>query len=187
MATRVGLHHVTRYVFDRPVQLSPHVIRLRPAAHARTPIAAYALKITPEDHFINWQQDPFGNYLARIVFHKPARELRVEVDLVADLVSINPFDFFLEPNAEEFPFTYDEALAHELLPYLEKTATGARFEQLMGRIRDDVLRPGRRTIDVLVELNQLIQRALRYDIRMEPGVFTPEETLTQGHGSCRDF
>jgi uncharacterized protein (DUF2126 family)/transglutaminase-like putative cysteine protease len=187
MATRVALHHVTRYVYDRPVQFAPHVIRLRPAPHCRTPIAAYAIKITPDDHFINWQQDPFGNYLARLVFHKPARELRVEVDLVADLVSLNAFDFFLEPDAEAFPFAYDEALARDLAPYLEKTATGARFEQLMGRIRDDVARPGRRTVDVLVELNQLIQRALRYDIRMEPGVFTPDETLTAGHGSCRDF
>jgi uncharacterized protein (DUF2126 family)/transglutaminase-like putative cysteine protease len=188
MATRVALHHVTRYVYDRPVQLSPHLVRLRPAPHCRTPIVAYSLKVTPdEEQFVNWQQDPFGNYLARFVFPRPAQELRVEVDLVADLVTINPFDFFLDEPVEKFPFVYESPVKRDLLPYLERAATGARFDQLLGRIRDDVARAGRRTVDVLVEINQLVQRALRYDIRMEPGVFAPEETLQAGHGSCRDF
>ena len=187
MATRVALRHVTRYLYDRPVQLSPQLVRLRPAPHCRTPIVAYSLKVTPEQHFVNWQQDPFGNYLARFVFSEPARELRVEVDLVADLVAINPFDFFLDETVEKFPFAYDAALDRDLWPYLERAQTGARFEQLAGRIRDDIARPGRRTLDVLVDINQLLQRVLRYDIRMEPGVFTPDETLERGHGSCRDF
>jgi uncharacterized protein (DUF2126 family)/transglutaminase-like putative cysteine protease len=193
MAIRVALHHVTRYVYDRPVQLSPHVVRLRPAPHCRTAIAAYSLKVTPADHFENWQQDPFGNHLARYVFEKPTRELRVEVDLVADLVTINPFDFFLEEYAEKFPsgpftpFNYEKALARELQPYLERTQTGARFSALLSRVKEELARPGRRTVDVLVDLNMLVQRSLTYDIRMEPGVFAPDETLERGHGSCRDF
>jgi uncharacterized protein (DUF2126 family)/transglutaminase-like putative cysteine protease len=187
MAIRVALHHVTRHTYDRSVQLSPHVVRLRPAPHCRTPIVSYSLRVTPGKQFVNWQQDPFGNHLARFVFHEPARELSVEVDLVADLVTINPFDFFLDESVEKFPFTYAPELSAELLPYLERAKTGARFEQLRGRIADDVARPGRRTIDVLVDINQLLQRALRYDIRMEPGVFAPDETLERGHGSCRDF
>jgi uncharacterized protein (DUF2126 family)/transglutaminase-like putative cysteine protease len=186
MAIRAALHHTTRYAYDRPVELSPHVVRLRPAPHSRTPVEAYSLRVTPREHFINWQQDPFGNYLARLVFTKPVSELRIEVDLVADLVTINPFDFFLE-EAERFPFTYAPDLAVELSPYLERVPAGARFAQLLGRIRDDFARAGRRTVDVLVDVNQLVQRSLRYDIRMEPGVFAPEETLERGHGSCRDF
>jgi len=187
MAIRVALHHVTRYQYDRPVRLSPQVVRLRPAAHCRTPIPAYSLRISPDQHFVNWQQDPFGNYLARFVFPEPTRELRIEVDLVADLTTINPFGFFLDEAVEKFPFTYEADLRRELAPYLERARTGARFKQLLGRVRDDVARPGRRTIDVLVDVNQLVQRALRYDIRMEPGVFSPDETLEKGHGSCRDF
>ncbi len=187
MAIRVALHHVTEYRYDHLVQLSPHVVRLRPAPHCRTPIVSYSLKVAPEKHFVNWQQDPFGNHLARFVFPEQTRELRVEVDLVADLVAFNPFDFFLDDYAEHFPFKYEPALAHELVPYLERAPTGARFEQMLGRIRDDLARPGRRTLDVLVDINQLLQRSLVYDIRMEPGVFTPEETLQRGHGSCRDF
>src|SRR5215470_11808053 len=138
MAIRVALHHTTRHRYDRFVELAPHVLRLRPAPHSRTPIEAYSLKITPSDHFINWQQDAFGNYLARVVFPKPTKELVVEVDLVADLVTINPFDFFLEPYAELFPFTYEPSLKHELLPYLERIPTGPRFEQIVNRIRDDI-------------------------------------------------
>src|SRR5438876_1319810 len=129
MATRVALHHVTRYVYDRPVQLSPHLVRLRPAPHCRTPIVAYSLKVSPDEHFVNWQQDPFGNYLARFVFQEPTRELRVEVDLVADLTTINPFDFFLDESVDKYPFAYEAALRRDLAPYLERARTGARFEQ----------------------------------------------------------
>jgi len=187
MAIRVALHHTTQYTYDRPVQLAPHVVRLRPAPHSRTPVTAYSLKVTPSDHFLNWQQDPFGNWQARFVFPEQTREFKVEIDLVADLTTINPFDFFLEEYAEHVPWQYDEVARQELLPYLAQTETGARFAQLVRRVRDDIVRPERRTIDVLVDINQLIQRSLRYDIRMEPGVFSPEETLTRGHGSCRDF
>jgi uncharacterized protein (DUF2126 family)/transglutaminase-like putative cysteine protease len=186
MAIRVALHHTTRYTYERPVIFSPHVVRLRPAPHSRTPIEAYSLKAEPE-HFLNWQQDPFGNYVARLVFHEPAKELKVEVDLVANLVTINPFDFFLEESAEKVPVTYDDVVKKELGPYLELPETGPRFEQLARRVEDDLAREGRRTIDLLVDVNQLVQRTLRYDIRMEPGVFSPEETLERGHGSCRDF
>ncbi|MET0286076.1 MAG: transglutaminase family protein, partial [Polyangiales bacterium] len=187
MGIRVALHHVTHYTYDRPVQLGPHVIRLRPAPHSRTPIQAYSLKVTPSDHFLNWQQDPFSNWQARFVFPKLTREFKFEVDLVADLTSINPFDFFLEEYAEHVPFDYEAELKRELAPYLEKLDGSTRFQQLVAHVRDEILRPERRTIDVLVDINQLIQRTLKYDIRMEPGVFAPEETLTRGHGSCRDF
>ena len=187
MGIRVALHHTTHYTYDRPVQLAPHVVRLRPAPHSRTPVTAYSLRVTPGEHFLNWQQDPFSNWQARFVFPKLTRELKVEVDLVADLTTINPFDFFLEEYAEHVPFTYEAALLRELAPYLELSDGGPRFAQMVGRVRDDIARPERRTIDVLVDINQLVQRSLRYDIRMEPGVFTPEETLTRGHGSCRDF
>ncbi len=187
MSIRVAIHHLTSYAYDRPVQLGPQVVRLRPAPHCRTPTPAYSLRVSPDEHYVNWQQDPFGNHLARFVFPKPAHELRVEVDLVADLTTINPFDFFLDEAVEKFPFEYEAGTRRDLLPYLAPAPAGARVEQLVGRIADDVARPGRRTIDVLVDVNQLVQRVLRYDIRMEPGVFAPEETLEKGHGSCRDF
>src|ERR1700677_3918825 len=119
MAIKVALTHKTHYRYDRRVSLGPHVIRLRPAPHCRTPILAYSLKVRPEDHFINWQQDPQSNYLARLVFSEPTTELLVDVDLTAELGVFNPFDFFLEPYAEECPFFYEAALARELRPYLE--------------------------------------------------------------------
>jgi uncharacterized protein (DUF2126 family)/transglutaminase-like putative cysteine protease len=187
MAIKIALHHSTKYRYDRPVIFSPHVVRLRPAPHTRTPISAYSMKITPSDHFLNWQQDPFGNYQARLVFTKPAHELKVEVDLVADMTTINPFDFFLEEAAEKFPFDYDPKLKEELLPYLARSAASPRTEALAARVREELAGKDRRTIDVLVDVNQLVQRTLRYDIRMEPGVFAPDETLERGHGSCRDF
>jgi uncharacterized protein (DUF2126 family) len=187
MAIRVGLTHTTRYRYDRLVSLQPHVVRLRPTPHCRTPIPSYSLKVLPAEHFLNWQQDPFGNYQARLAFTKPTRELQVEVDLVAEMVALNPFDFFVEDYAEKHPFRYEETLARELRPYCETVAPGPKLAALVEELGSRYARPGRRSVDVLVDLNREIARRLRYDIRMEPGVFAPEETLDRGHGSCRDF
>ena len=182
MAIHVALRHQTRYRYDRPVSLSPHVIRLRPAPHCRTPILSYSLKLVPQKHFANWQQDPFGNYLARVVFPDMTRELVVDVELVAELSVINPFDFFLEPSAEEFPFAYEPSLAKELSPFLERLPAGPRLAAFV----ESVDRTPRRTVDFLVELNQRLSREVKYIIRLEPGVQTPESTLTLCSGSCRD-
>ena len=182
MALRVALHHTTQYRYDRPVGLSPHIVRLRPAPHCRTPIEAYSLHVHPKEHFINWQQDPFGNYLARLVFPEKTREFRVEVDLVAEMTVINPFDFFLDQQAEDYPFQYEPGLAKELAPYLEVRECGPRLTDWLSRID----RRPQRTVDFLVSLNSRLQQAIGYVIRMQPGVQSCEETLTLGKGSCRD-
>jgi len=224
MSIHVALRHVTRYRYDRPVTLSPHVVRLRPAPHCRTPILSYSLRVTPDDHFINWQQDPQANYQARLVFPNPTHEFAVEVDLVAEMAVFNPFDFFLEPQAEHFPFRYDPVLAHELEPYHRKLPLTPLMGEYLRGIRQQLLGknahllhavpgvhsevahhpsggilpeahvlspasdndPRPRTIDFLVALNQQIWKDIRYTIRLEPGVQTPEETLELGSGSCRD-
>jgi uncharacterized protein (DUF2126 family)/transglutaminase-like putative cysteine protease len=187
LGIRVAIHHLTRYTYDRPVTLLPQVVRLRPAPHCRTPIPAYSLRAYPKEHFLNWQQDPFGNYQARLVFPKKSAELAVEVDLVAEMTVIDPFDFFVESAAEHCPVVYGAALERDLAPYLELSPQGPKFEAFVERARTEDARSGRRTVDVLVDLNRRVQKALRYDIRMEPGVFAPEESLVRGHGSCRDF
>jgi uncharacterized protein (DUF2126 family)/transglutaminase-like putative cysteine protease len=187
MGIRVALTHTSRYRYDREVTLQPHLVRLRPAPHSRTPILSYAMRVTPEEHFLNWQQDPFGNYQARLAFPKPTRELAVEIDLVAEMIAINPFDFFIEDTAETYPFRYEASLARELAPYCAQSAPEPRFGALIEELHGRHARPGRRNVDVLVDINRDISQRLRYDLRMEPGVFTPEETLTRGHGSCRDF
>ena len=184
---RVSLHHTTRYDYDRPVTLSPQVVRLRPAPHTRTSIESYALRISPDRHFLNWQQDPFGNFQARLVFTEPASTMEITVDLVADLVTLNPFDFFLEETAEKLPLHYEPGLLRELRPYLDPVPLEKRLAEQVETCRTRFARDDRRTMDVLVDINQHIQQLLKYDIRMEPGVFTPEQTLTLGHGSCRDF
>ncbi len=182
MSIHVALNHVTHYRYDRPVQLGPQVVRLRPAPHSRTRILSYSMRVLPEQHFINWQQDPQSNYLARLVFPEKTTELRIEIDLVAEMSVLNPFDFFLEPHAEKIPFAYDSSQQHELAPYLVRQPLTPRFEQYLA----GVSREPRATVDFLVELNQRVQRDISYLIRMEPGVQTPEETLVKGSGSCRD-
>ncbi|MEM6330229.1 MAG: transglutaminase family protein, partial [Planctomycetota bacterium] len=182
MSIHVALHHKTRYRYARPITLGPQVIRLRPAPHSRTPIESYSLRVTPADHFLNWQQDPFGNYQARCVFTEKAEELAVEVDLVASLSAINPFDFFLEEAAERFPFSYDAETLSDLKPYLTLPPAGPRLHGLLAQID----RTPRKTIDFLVDLNQRLERDIDYVVRMEPGVQSAEETLTAGRGSCRD-
>ena len=182
MSIHVALHHVMHYRYDRPVVLGPQIIRLRPAPHSRTRILSYSLKIDPAEHFINWQQDPQSNYLARVMFPKPTQELRIEVDLTADLAVVNPFDFFLEPYAKEFPFRYEPVEHRELTPFLVK----ASATPLVCAYLASIPRAPRVTIDFLVDLNRRLASDVRYLIRLEPGVQLPEETLEKRSGSCRD-
>ena len=184
MSIHVALEHRTRYLFDRAVGLTPHVVRLRPAPHCRTPILAYSMTVEPSDHFVNWQQDPFGNFEARLVFPEKATELSIVVDLVADLTVINPFDFFLEPEAEAIPFAYDPELLRDLGPYLECDPVGPMLQGWL----DEVAMPpdGTPTVNFLVAINQRLQGDIAYTTRMEPGVQDPEVTLGKALGSCRD-
>jgi len=192
MSIRVALNHRTRYSFDRPVKLWPHEIRLRPAAHARTPIHSYSLTVatggTParSTHFTNWQQDPFGNWIARLVFPEPATSLDIVVDLVADMTVINPFDFFIEDYAAQYPFAYPDALRRELAPYLEIEAAGPLLEHWLDEALRAVAKRQMRIIDLLVGINQRLQAHVGYVVRMESGVQTPEQTLELARGSCRD-
>jgi uncharacterized protein (DUF2126 family)/transglutaminase-like putative cysteine protease len=182
MSIHVALTHRTFYHYDRAVTLGPQTIRLRPAPHSRTPILAYSLTVAPQPHFLNWQQDPQGNFLARVVFPEKVTRFEVTVDLVADMATINPFDFFLEPEAESFPFVYDPVLEQELAPYRKGAPPGPKLAALLA----EVPHSAKRTVDLLVAVNRAVQSRVGYIVRLEPGVWTPEETLTAGKGSCRD-
>jgi uncharacterized protein (DUF2126 family)/transglutaminase-like putative cysteine protease len=182
LSIHVALNHLTHYRYDRLVGLSPQIVRLRPAPHCRTRILSYSLKVTPADHFINWQQDPEANYLARLVFPEVTRYLRIEVDLVAEMAVYNPFDFFLAPYAEKFPFKYDSQERRELVPYLVKAPATPLVSAYLERIPKEP----RRTIDFIVDINRRVAADIQYLIRLEPGVQLPEETLAKRSGSCRD-
>ena len=182
MSIHVALHHKTRYRYDRRISLGPQIVRLRPAPHCRTPILSYSLKIHPPDHFINWQQDPQANYLARLVFPEPTSEFSVEVDLVAEMAVYNPFDFFLEPSVENYPFAYDAASTRELRPFLETEPAGPKLDDFLS----GVSRERTRTVDFLVALNRRLRDEIAYVIRLEPGIQSCEHTLGVRSGSCRD-
>ncbi|MCK1745747.1 transglutaminase family protein [Bradyrhizobium sp. 139] len=182
MSIYVALHHVTHYKYDRPIDLGPQTIRLRPAPHTRTPILSYSLKVTPSNHFVNWQQDPQGNWLARYVFPEKTTELKIEVDFTAQMTVVNPFDFFVEPYADSFPFEYPQDLKTELAPYLETI----KPDRLFAKYLDTIPHEAPNTVNFLVDLNRELQQRIGYVIRMEAGVQTPEETLSSCAGSCRD-
>jgi uncharacterized protein (DUF2126 family)/transglutaminase-like putative cysteine protease len=186
---QVRLQHHTQYQFDRPTVLSAHELRLRPAPHARTPILGYSLEIGPKQPFINWQQDSYGNWLARLNFTEAQESFNVTVDLTIDLQPINPFDFFTEPEAEHFPFSYEQGYPERqlsgLAPFLAPVHLGQAGRAWIKRLHDKL--PQKiRTIDALVLINQTLSQDIRYLIRLEPGVQTPEETLRLKQGSCRD-
>ncbi|MEM8730141.1 MAG: transglutaminase family protein [Pseudomonadota bacterium] len=182
MAIKASIRHVTHYIYDRPVTLSPQIIRLRPAPHNRTRVISHSLRVSPADHFVNHQQDPYGNWLARFVFNEPVREFRIEVDLVADMAVYNPFDFFVEESAEFWPFDYPEDIEPDLSIYRTPEETGPKLEAYL----KTVPRKKTKTIDFLVELNRTLEQHIDYIVRMEPGVQTPDQTLTLKRGSCRD-
>ena len=182
MSIQAAIRHLTHYRYDRPVSLSPQVIRLRPAPHSRTRVISHALKVSPADHFVNHQQDPYGNWLSRFVFPEPVTELKIEVDLVADMTVYNPFDFFIDDSAEYWPFAYPEDLEDDLTIYRAAEPAGPHLQAFL----DAVPRDRVRTVDFIVALNARVAEAVGYIIRMEPGVQTPEETLSRASGSCRD-
>ncbi len=182
MAIRVALHHKTEFRYDRSVSLSPHLLRLKPAPHCRTPIVSWSLKTDPADCFLNWQQDPYANYLGRVLFQKPLRTLKVDVDLIVDMEPINPFDFFVQDEAAKYPFTYESRLGKELAPFLEANQNSSELLAFVESLRKDNIV----TLDYLVELNQAVQKRIGYIIRLEPGIQTCAETLTKSTGSCRD-
>lgn len=186
MAIRVALHHKTSYQFDRLVSLSPHEVRLKPAAHARTPILSYSLTVEPHNHFIHWQQDPYGNYIARFVFPEKVQSLAFTVDLVADMTVINPFDFFVEKYAEHFPFQYTDQQTLELSAYLKPEPMGSLLKRWVAKAEQEIVKQQLSTANFLVAINQQLQKEIGYLVRMEPGIQTPEETLTKLTGSCRD-
>ena len=182
MSIRAAIHHVSDYRYDRLVSLGPQVVRLRPAPHARTKVLNYALKISPADHFINWQQDASGNWLARLVFPERTDHMTITVDLTADMAVVNPFDFFVDGSASSYPFRYDSDTAADLVAYTQAEPVGPKMQAFI----DALPKSADRTIDFLVELNTRVQRAVGYLIRLEAGVQTPEETLDKASGSCRD-
>ncbi|MFN3717602.1 MAG: DUF2126 domain-containing protein [Rhizobium rhizophilum] len=183
MAIKASIYHLTHYKYDNPVQLGPQIIRLKPAAHSRTKVLSHSLKVTPENHFVNLQQDPYGNYLARFVFPDPVTEFKIEVDLVADMTVYNPFDFFTEEVAVTWPFDYPEDLRDDLKIYMTPEPSSPALDAFMATVD---MTPGQGTVDMVVGLNARLQHDVGYVIRMEPGVQTPEETLTSARGSCRD-
>lgn len=185
LATHVALDHRTSYRYDRPVRLSPHVVRLRPAPHTRTHVLAYDQDVTPSDHVVSWHQDVFGNHVARYVFQDEASELAVHVRLEADLEPVNAFGFLLEPEAATWPVPYEPALARALLPYLDTDLASVPLHDFLAQVRTHT-GEGRPTTDVLTDVNRLVHEAVAYEVREEPGVQAPTETLQRGIGSCRD-
>jgi uncharacterized protein (DUF2126 family)/transglutaminase-like putative cysteine protease len=182
MVLHVALTHQTTYRYDSKIGMGPQVIRLRPAPHCRTPILSYSLTLEPKTHYINWQQDPFGNFQARMVIPDTTDVFSVTVDLVADMAVIDPFNFFVEDSATDWPFDYDASLKAELAPFLGPDQPGPRLTAYLAKID----RSPKRTLDFLCDLNRQLQHDIGYLIRMEPGVQTPEETLANASGSCRD-
>jgi transglutaminase-like putative cysteine protease len=182
MAIHAAVHHLTHYIYDRPVMLGPQVIRLQPAPQSRTKVLSHTLRVSPSKHFVNLQQDLYGNFLARFVFPEPVTELKIEVDLVADMTVYNPFDFFVEELAEQWPFAYPEEIAADLSIYLQPEPAGPRLQGFL----DGIARSPCNTVDFIVALNAQVQREIGYVIRLEAGVQTPEQTLELKAGSCRD-
>jgi uncharacterized protein (DUF2126 family) len=183
---RLLIQHHSRYEYGQPAALGPHTIRLRPTSHAKAKVETYALRVEPECK-LRWQQDPANNYVARLTFPPKGRTMALDlrVELAVDVRPNNPFDFFVDPLAKEVPFAYPDSIASDLSPYLDTTDASFAGGPLLAAFLDDQPRSGP-TVELIVALCAAANRRLRYVIREETGVWTPEQTLAEGRGSCRD-
>ncbi len=185
MAIEISLFHRTRYRYDKEVALGPQVIQLRPTPHCRTRIVSYSLEVTPSDHILNWSLDAHANYLARVLFPTKTTDFSVEVNLVADMTPYNPFAFFLEPGVETYPFSYSPELRKDLEPFRRADAADA-YGELFRAFVKKVSVETQGTVAFLGGLNESVRKAVGYEMRLEHGVQSCEQTLELGTGSCRD-
>jgi transglutaminase-like putative cysteine protease len=179
---RIQLEHDTCYRYDRSVVLSPQRIRLRPAPHNRTELGDYRMQVAPATHRLDWQQDAFGNHIARVLFDGPVTEFAISVALIAVPRPVNPFQFLVDPEAERYPFAYGPLEAEALAPALVTDDAGPRLQALIaecGGARES-------SVAFLAELTAHLRSVVAYTHREEAGVLDPEETLRKGEGSCRD-
>lgn len=183
---RVLIQHRSRYIYERPSLLGPQVIRLRPSDHTRARIETYRLAVSPE-HRMHWQRDPHGNHIARVTFKAGQRVAALEmvVELGVEIHPVNPFDFFLDDRVKKVPFRYPDRLDAELAPYLDTGDPAYRLGKHTTELLKQLPWEGD-TVGVLIGMNAEIQKRVAYVIRDEAGVWTPEETLVNGRGSCRD-
>jgi len=186
MSLLVSLHHRTGYRYDRPVALGPHEIRLKPAPACRTPVTSYALSVQPAQHTMSWYYDAAGNPVARVLFLEKIRELEFEVELIADLTPVNPFDFLVEPDAERFPFHYPDVARPDLAPFLAPAENGERLQRWLTGFQSSKTSDSHGTIELLTRINQQLSQDVAYVTRLEHGVQSCEDTLRLGQGSCRD-
>ena len=186
MIMLVSLRHGTRYLYDRPVTLGPHEIRLKPVPGCRTPVPSYSLSVRPAQHSIHWHHDAAGNNVARVLFQEKIPQFEIDVALTADLAPVNPFDFLVSPGAERFPLAYPDTVRPELQAYLSATENGVQLQRWLMEFRASEKPEGRGTIDLLAAINGRVKRDIAYVTRMEHGIQSCEDTLGQRSGSCRD-
>lgn len=183
---RLLIQHHSRYTYPRPTALGPQVIRLRPASHAKATIETYSLRIE-QDCIVHWQQDPSGNRIARVTFREGqlVDSFDIQVELAVDIRPVNPFDFYVDDRVEKVPFRYPAETQRDLLPFLATDAEAVKGGPLLEEFLASLPKDGP-TVPLVVEVNRLINERIRYVIREEAGLWTPEETLANGRGSCRD-
>ncbi|GAB3998059.1 hypothetical protein GCM10028807_44750 [Spirosoma daeguense] len=183
MDIRIQLNHQTLYQYDQTVHLSTQLIRLKPNAYCQAIIEDYSLLIKPDNHVLRWQQDAFGNFIARVDFSGEVSYLLIQVQITVSLQPVNPFDFLIDDYALFFPFQYTDSLQHDLAPYRGATEQGSYLTQWIGQIKHQ---PRQETVSFLINLNQQVFQAIFYQVRLEPGVQSADETLRRSIGTCRD-
>lgn len=182
MRTLEIVHH-TQYNFSKPVQASPHIIRLNPTLNYKNKILEHSLQVFPEVFHQNNHLDVYGNPISRLVFLSKIEFLTVEVKMKVEVQDINPFDFFLSLAIENYPFKYPNSVQSYLQSYLEVVDD----EVIEHWLKSKNPPKQHKTLDYVTSLNKLVHQHLNYTVRLEPGVYSPKETIEKGGGSCRDY
>lgn len=179
---RFSVRHVTSYLYDQPVFLEPHVIRLKPATDAGQRLTRFVIEVQPPPAGMTEILDLEGNSVLVCWFEDLVSELLIKIVTEVETSRSNPFTY-LSFNQAALPYRYSGDLVVAAAPYMA-THSDPDVVGLAERVAHQV---DGAPDAFLPALAAEVRQRCRLIVRPEGDPLPAVETLALGEGSCRDL